>query len=402
MHPAVERAHQQLIDRIIARGSLWSPSLLTAFRATPRHRFLDRIFAWDRQNGRWREFDMVPIRRANLRMAYSDRALTTRLSAAGPGRVPVPVSSSSQPSLMAQMLEDLDLKPGLKTLEIGAGTGYNAALLAHVAGAVVSLDVDGRVVDEARRHLQLFPDRAVQFVTGDGRSGWPAAALYDRIIVTAASPDLEPAWLSQAKRGGIVQVPLALAPGLAYLAQGIVSDGVFDGRLTRPAYFIALRSEDDPGEERIGPASLPDPDSLEEVRAPWSDWAPSRPPAGGLPFIRSLAFLGWLENLTIGYRTRGQEGAFFGIGDSVRGFACWLGSNFWRVSGPEGRALGDRLWQTFLDHGGPAPAEFRLRACAPPATPAACQATGLSYRRRGPLTEQVWELDIRRARAVTK
>lgn len=398
MHPAVERAHRQLIDRLIARGSLWSPALIAAFRTTPRHYFLDRIFALDRRTGFWREVAVLPLRRLSLRLAYSDRALTTRLSAAPAGRVPVALSSSSQPSLMAQMLEDLRLRPGLRLLEIGAGTGYNAALMARAAGPVISLDVDGRVVAEAEQHLKRFPDRPVEFVTGDGRSGWPAAAPYHRIIVTAASPDLEPAWLAQSAAGGIVQAPLSLAPGLAYLAQGSVTEGVFDGRLTRPAYFIALRSEEETSEERSPRPDLPEPAGLEEVAAPWADWAPRRWPPGGLTFVRSLAFLGWLGGMVIGYRAPGEERVYFGIGDLVRGAACWLGPHAWRVTGREGRALGERLWRTFLETGGPDPTEFRLRACAPAAQPGAAEGTALAYRRRGALTEQLWELDEERER----
>jgi protein-L-isoaspartate(D-aspartate) O-methyltransferase len=398
MHPAIERAHHQLIDRLIARGALWSRGLIAAFRQTPRHYFLDRIFAWNRRAANWREFGTSPLRPVSLRLAYSDRALTTRLSTAVQGRPPVPLSSSSQPSLMAQMLEDLNLRPGLRTLEIGAGTGYNAALLAHTAGPVVSLDVDARVVDEARRHLQRYPDRAVKFVAGDGRSGWPEDAPYDRVLVTAASPDIEPAWLAQATDGGVVEVPLVLAPGLAYLAMGRVSGGVFEGRLTRPAYFIALRSEDESGDDRPAGAALPEPAALEEVAAPWREWAPRRIPPGGLTFIRSLAFIGWLEGLSLAYRSWGETGVLFCVGDVARGSACWFGPATWHVSGKEGRVLGDHLWQTYLEAGGPWPTEFRLTASAPPASPAANSSAILVYRHRGVLTEQLWELPGRRER----
>jgi protein-L-isoaspartate(D-aspartate) O-methyltransferase len=398
MHPAVERAHHQLIDRLVARGALWSPAVVAAFRETPRHYFLDRIFAWDRRGGAWREVRTAPLRNLSLRLAYSDRALSTRLSAAGPGRAPVPISSSSQPSLMAQMLEDLGLSPGLRTLEVGAGTGYNAALLARAAGPVVSLDVDGQVVEEARRHLRRFPDRAVEVVAGDGRDGWTAGAPYDRILVTAGSPDLEPVWLGQTADGGVVQVPLALAPGLAYLARGVVTGGVFDGRLTRPAYFIALRSEGDADEEAPAGPVLPEPNGLEEVPAPWRDWAPRRPPPGGLSFVRSLAFLAWLEGLLIGQRATEGEGVLVGVGDPARGGACWLGPRAWRVTGREGRALGEQLWGTFLNAGGPWPTEFRLRAAAPRFSPGITGGSLLAYRRRGPRTEQLWELPARRDR----
>jgi hypothetical protein len=217
-------------------------------------------------------------------------------------------------------------------------------------------------------------------------------------MVTAASPDLEPAWLAQAAAGGIVQVPLALAPGLAFLAQGTVVGGVFDGRLTRPAYFIALRSQDGDGDDRQPSPALPEPEGLEAVTAPWHDWAPRRNPPGGLHFVRCMAFLGWLEGLSLGYRSMAEEGVLFGVGDLVRGNACWLGPGTLRVTGREGQALGERLWGTFLDAGGPWPGEFRLRASATPLADAAAGGAALTFVRHGVRTEQVWTLDQDRLR----
>src|SRR6516165_9718662 len=137
-------ANEQMVDRLIAEGALWSAALIAAFRATPRECFLDRVFQYHRKSDRWRELITRDPGPEELRLLYSDRALITHLSRPKPGEPETPISSSSQPSLMAQMLEDLQPGPGMRILEIGAGTGYNAALLAHVAGPgqVVSIDVD--------------------------------------------------------------------------------------------------------------------------------------------------------------------------------------------------------------------------------------------------------------------
>src|SRR5262245_55054862 len=144
---AAEQANQQLVDRLIAEGALWAPPVSAAFRATPRHRFLDHVFQFVRKHNRWVK---VPTREPSpeaLDLIYSDRALITRLSGAARGAQAaepgVPISSSSQPSLMAQMLQDLRPAPGQRVLEVGAGTGYNAALLAHLVGPglVTSVDV---------------------------------------------------------------------------------------------------------------------------------------------------------------------------------------------------------------------------------------------------------------------
>lgn len=356
MSAAADDANQRMVDRMIARGALWSRPLIEAFRATPRHRFLDRVY--QRHSQGWREVRARAPGRHELRLLYADLALTTRLSEAAPGRPPVPISSSSQPSLMAEMLEDLRLSPGLRVLEIGAGTGYNAALLARVTGRVVSLEIDRRVLAEAREHLKAFPDRQVELHQGDGRRGWAADAPYDRILVTAATPDLEPAWLEQLAEGGLLLAPLDLAPGLAYLLRGTGRQGIFEGRLVRPAYFMPLRSERE--EKRAGePPALPAADPLPSMVAPWADWIERKAPAALLP---SLAFLGWLHGYTIGYQALGNGRALCGIGDAMQGHVCWFGMREWRISGPAGRDLGMRLWREFLDAGGPWPTEFHLRA----------------------------------------
>ena len=81
----------------------------------------------------------------------------------------------------------------------------------------------------------------------DGREGFADAAPFDRIMVTAATPDLQPAWLAQLADRGLLLAPLALAPGLAYIVRGTVTGGVFHGRLTRAAYFMPLRAEGESG-----------------------------------------------------------------------------------------------------------------------------------------------------------
>src|SRR5260370_40743632 len=140
-------ANEQMVDRLICEGALWSVPVINSFRDTPRHRFLDRVFQYSRKAERWKEMITRDPGREELRIAYSDRALITHLSSEHGRQAGIPTSSSSQPSLMAQMLEDLSLAPGQRVLEIGAGTGYDAALLAHLTapGQVTSVDVDREV-----------------------------------------------------------------------------------------------------------------------------------------------------------------------------------------------------------------------------------------------------------------
>src|ERR1700676_3823501 len=160
---AADQANQRMVDRLITEGALWSPPLIAAFRQTPRHRFLHHVFINQHRQEGWREINTREPAAAEIDLLYSDRALITRLGQSAAG-VPVPISSSSQPSLMAEMLEDLRPALGQRVLEIGAGTGYNAALLAHVVGQgrVHSVDVDRVVLAEAQQHLDAFPERGVQ------------------------------------------------------------------------------------------------------------------------------------------------------------------------------------------------------------------------------------------------
>jgi hypothetical protein len=147
---------------------------------------------------------------------------------------------------------------------------------------------------------------------------------------------------------------------------------------------------------------LTDPARLEIVPAPWRDWAPRNPNGNGLPFLRSLMFLGWLEGLATGYRSVHNEGVYFGVGQVKQGTTCWFGHHTWRVTGADGVALGDRLWSTFLETGGPSPTEFRLLAAVAGTGFVLSSDTVLSFRRRGLKTEQLWELDRFRTRAPSR
>ncbi|MFO0879454.1 MAG: methyltransferase domain-containing protein [Gemmataceae bacterium] len=389
MHKA-DVAHHELVDQLIARGSLWSEPLIAAFRATPRLYFLDHLF--HHRENRWRTVAVDAPSDDDLAIVYTDRAITTRLSRPTEGETEVAISSSSQPSLMAQMLEDLDLAPGLRVLEIGAGTGYNAALLAHVVGPLVSLDIDPAVLDDARRHLARFPNRKVQLIQADGRQGYPQAGPYDRIQVTAATDDLEPAWLTQLHPSGLLQTPLDLGPGLAWIWQGRVVDGAFLGRLTRPAFFMPLRNASEPGRDRNSvPTPLPLPESLARVAPPWSHWPDFRAANRQDPPL-SLAVLGWLQGMTTGHATLPDSRSAFGVGHPDEGECCWLGQHEWRVSGRRGYQLGLALWRRWLDLGAPRPIEWQLRAAPRGDRLSPGLGVRASHARQGRTCEHLWEL----------
>jgi protein-L-isoaspartate(D-aspartate) O-methyltransferase len=383
---AGDQANQQMVDRLIAEGALWSRALIDAFRATPRHRFLDRVFHFQRRQNYWREIDVGDARPEILRLVYSDRALITRLSEGA--AAPVPISSSSQPSLMAQMLEDLKLSAGLSVLEIGAGTGYNAALMASVVGPgrVTTVDVDSEVLREARAHLAEFAERAVEVRHGDGRNIVADGAPFDRIMVTAATPDLEPAWLEELADRGLLLAPLTLAPGLAYVVRGAVTEGIFHGRLTRAAYFMPLRAEGEIGTSDT--LSLLPEGELRTLPAPWAGWFDRRRPRlHWLGFSQALAFYGLLRGLAIHYRVLRNGYPNYGVSQGEA--LCWLSQQDWQVNSDAGRHLGGSLWRAFLEAGGPWPTEFRLKA-SPTGPPQPGRRE--SYARRGPSCHHLWEL----------
>jgi protein-L-isoaspartate(D-aspartate) O-methyltransferase len=380
-------ANQRMVDCLIAEGALWSASLIAAFRHTPRHHFLDRVYIHSQRQDGWREVSTRDPGPSEVELLYSDRALITRLTATN-----VPISSSSQPSLMAEMLEDLAPGPGQRVLEIGAGTGYNAALLAYAvdAGRVDTIDVDRAVLAEAARHLELYPERSVQLHHGDGRLGLAEAAPFDRLMVTAATPDLEPTWLAQLVDGGVLVAPLFFAPGLAFVVRGSVSKGVFDGSLTRGAYFMPLRAEDETPE---GEPETPI-NSLRSRPAPWAGWFErQKPRLAWHNFIQALVFYGWLRGLTVHHRGSSTAPAGYAVGwqDAV----CWLGADEWQVNGPAGQDLGEGLWGAFLQAGGPWPTEFRLTATLA----GGLTATGHEcYLRQGPRCQLRWQLMAPRPR----
>ena len=126
---------RQLVEDLIARNALWSEPVRQAFLAVPRHPFVPRS----------------PVDEAYR----ADRAIPTHFDERG-----VSISSSSAPTIMAIMLELLNAAPGQRVLEIGAGTGYNAALLSHLvgdAGTVTSIDIDEEVAREASRAADRTP-----------------------------------------------------------------------------------------------------------------------------------------------------------------------------------------------------------------------------------------------------
>ncbi|MGH2479694.1 MAG: protein-L-isoaspartate O-methyltransferase family protein, partial [Ktedonobacteraceae bacterium] len=157
-----------------------------AFLTTPRHAFLEPGGGCEREQ--W------------LREVYQDTAILTKQDERGR-----PLSSSSQPSVMAWMLEALAVQPGMRVLEIGTGTGYNAALLTRLASdpaQVVTIEIDPALATLARLRIEDVVGPGVTVVTGDGRLGTPEHGPYDRIIATASAFPVPSPWIAQLAPAG--------------------------------------------------------------------------------------------------------------------------------------------------------------------------------------------------------
>jgi protein-L-isoaspartate(D-aspartate) O-methyltransferase len=162
-------------EQIEARG-VRDPAVLEAMRRVPRHAFVPRRWSW---------------------AAYGDRALPIGHE-----------QTISQPYVVAVMTELAGLGPQSKVLEVGTGSGYQAAVLAEVAGEVYSIEIVAALAERAAATLRELGYQRIHLRTGDGWAGWPEAAPFDAIVVTAAPPAVPPALLAQLVVGGRLVIPV--------------------------------------------------------------------------------------------------------------------------------------------------------------------------------------------------
>lgn len=163
-----------LVDSIVANGDLQSPRVIAAMRSVPRHQF---------------------VAARSLERAYDD--------------TPVPIGfdqTISQPTVVAMMTEALELTGGERVLEVGTGSGYQAAVLSRLARDVYSVERVSGLVTIAKANLASYANVHVR--EGDGFLGWPEEAPFDRILLTAAPDELPNALVEQLADGGILVAPV--------------------------------------------------------------------------------------------------------------------------------------------------------------------------------------------------
>ncbi|MGI9018220.1 MAG: protein-L-isoaspartate O-methyltransferase family protein [Euzebya sp.] len=203
-----------MVADLLTRGDCVSDDVVRALHTVPRHQFLPEV---------------------DSRVAYENDAQLTLI------RRGVALSSVSQPSIVAQMLEAGHFAAGHRVLEIGTGRGYNTALLAELVGPrgqVFSVDIEPGLVHSAAATVGQLGYEQIQLAVRDGRQGWPDHAPFDRIIVTAGASEVAQAWSDQLSESGLLIVPLS--PRRVCVVFERV-DGVLAERRGMPAGFLPVR-----------------------------------------------------------------------------------------------------------------------------------------------------------------
>lgn len=221
-HPAfterIEERARMIATQIKARN-VNDPNVLKAMRTVPRHAFVQHPDKniWDR----------------NLRRAYGDH--------------PLPIGfdqTISQPYIVAFMTEALKLKPGFKVLEIGTGSGYQAAVCAEIAQEVYTIEIVDGLATRAKKLLKELGYKNVFVKAGDGYFGWPEKAPFDAIIGTAAAERIPEPLIEQLKPGGKMILPYETALGFQYLVL-ITKDekGELQKKNVMPVRFVPMTGE---------------------------------------------------------------------------------------------------------------------------------------------------------------
>lgn len=242
---------EQLVAELRSSGALRSRSVERAFRGLRRHWFLPTFYA-AASPGEW--VRVTPGNRSYWEQIYSDRPIVIRV------RGGIALSSASLPSLVAEMLELLELREHQTVLEVGAGSGYNAALLAAIVGArgsVTTYEVDPELAAMAAVNLTSHGISNVRVVEGDG-GRIDHIGPFDRLVVTVGCEVIPTAWIHALRENGRAVIPVVHRFGSAVLALERVGQSLV-GRARRWTYFVPAQGALAIGSKRLlGGGGLPE------------------------------------------------------------------------------------------------------------------------------------------------
>jgi len=193
---SVER--EEMVERQLKRRGIVDDAILDAFRTVPREAFIGRN---------------------NAHLAYGDH--------------PLPIEAGqtiSQPYIVALMIQAAGIKPGDTVLEVGAGSGYAAAVISRIAARVIGIERQHDLVDVARERLDRLGYDNIEIVEGDGTKGWAAGAPYDAILAAASGSHVPQPLVDQLGAGGCIVMPLG-DPGWVQELVKVTKSG--DGTLVR-------------------------------------------------------------------------------------------------------------------------------------------------------------------------
>jgi protein-L-isoaspartate(D-aspartate) O-methyltransferase len=317
--------------------------VLDAMASIPRHRYVERFWAtptgmpWTPEHVR--EFVVDDdVADETLRVIYEP---STALATRGPVDVPQATSSLSAPIIVALMLAELHLTPGLRVLEIGTGSGYHAALMATLVGdplLVTTLDIDESVITDTMRRMHRLGFHAMTVRCIDGALGAPDRAPFDRVVATVGCADLSPAWTDQLAPGGEMLLPLE--HGLLHPRVRIERTPELGGRFVGQSGFIPIRGVQGTARLWQRPGPIPDTGSVEDLPV----WLLEALPQGDLSERRPPRWL-WDFGIYLAIRDRRASGT--GLIEHESGVMVKEGRLV--VSGTRGNSLKTRMLEIAAD-----------------------------------------------------
>jgi protein-L-isoaspartate(D-aspartate) O-methyltransferase len=204
---------EAMVERQLRRRGITEQPILDAFRAVPREAFISDEYA---------------------HLAYADH--------------PLPIEAGqtiSQPYIVGLMIQAADIQPGDKVLEIGAGSGYAAALISRIARQVIGIERQHELVEVARQRMRRLGYDNVEIVEGDGTKGWPQAAPYNAILAAASGSHVPKPLVEQLASGGSIVMPLGDPDCVQHLVKvGKDSNGALQQSDLGAVRFVPLIGEE--------------------------------------------------------------------------------------------------------------------------------------------------------------